>query len=129
MVFVDEDHANNHHKRQSTTCLVNTFCGSAIPYKSKTQSFTASSSAEAEFIEAHTAAKISQYLRMVLIQLGFEQTTPIPIHISNISTLKIINENASLINQTRNINIRYFAIQDWREDGDIIMKHIAVIIN
>ena len=35
----------------------------------------------------------------------------------------------SPIDRTRHIDIRYFAIQDWCEDGDIIMKHIARIIN
>ena len=42
---------------------------------------------------------------MVLKQLDFEQTAPTPIHIDNMSSLKIINENTSLTNQTRHIDI------------------------
>ena len=49
-------------KRQSTTRLVFTFCSGAIVYKPKTQSLTAGSSTEAEFIAAHLAAKIAKYL-------------------------------------------------------------------
>ena len=41
-------------------------------YKSKTQSLTAGSSSETEFIAAHIAAKIAKYLRMVSKQLGYE---------------------------------------------------------
>ena len=59
MGFVDEAHANNLCKRWSTTGLVYTFCGGAIVYKSKTQSLTVGSSTKAEFIAAHTAAKIA----------------------------------------------------------------------
>ena len=105
------------------------FCGGAIVYTSKTQSLTAGSSTEAEFIFAHIAAKIAKYLRMVLKQLGYEQKSPTPIHIDNMSALQIINNNTSPIERTRHLDIQYFAIQDWREDGDIIMKHIPGILN
>ena len=90
---------------------------------------TAGSSTEAEFIAAHTAAKIACYLCMVLKQLGYEQHGPTPIHIDNMSALKIINKNMLPTEQTRHIDIRYFTIQDWREEGTIIMQHIPSIIS
>ena len=48
-------------KRRSTTGFVFTFIGGAIIYKSKAQSIATGtgSSAKAEFIAAHTAAKIA----------------------------------------------------------------------
>ena len=127
--FVDAAHGNELRKRRSTTGLVYTFCGGAIVYKSKTQSLTAGSSTEAEFIAAHHAAKIAKYLRMVLKQLGYEQRGPTVIHIDNLSALNIINNNTSPTDRTRHLDLRYFAIQDWREDGDIIMEHIPGVIN
>ena len=63
--------------------------GGAIVYKSKTQSLTADSSTEAEFIAAHAAAKIARYLRMLLKQLGYEQKDPTPIHIDNLPALRM----------------------------------------
>ena len=84
---------------------------------------------EAEFIAAHTAAKIAKYLRMILKQLGYEQKKPTPIHIDNMSALQIINNNTSPTERTRHLDIRYYAIQDWREAGDIIMEHIPGILN
>ena len=56
--YVDATQANKLQKQRSTTGLVYTFCCGAIVYKSKMQSLTAGSSTEAEFIAAHTAAKI-----------------------------------------------------------------------
>ena len=64
--LVDSAHSDDLCKRRSTTGLVFMFCGGAIAYKLKTQSLTAGSSTEAEFISAHTAAKIARYLCMVL---------------------------------------------------------------
>ena len=103
--------------------------GGAIVYKSKTQSITAGSSTESEFIAAHSAAKIARYLRMLLKQLGYEQLNPTPIYIDNLPALKMINDNTSPTDRTRHIDIRYFAIQDWRLEGDIIMVHIKGVLN
>ena len=77
----------------------------------------------------HVAAKIAKYLYMVLKQLGYEQKSPTSIHINNMSALQIINNNTSPTKQTRHLDIRYFAIQDWREAGDIVMEHIPGILN
>ena len=127
--FVDAAHANDLRKRRSTTGVVFTFMGGAVVYKSKTQSLTASSSTEAEFIAAHAAAKIACYLQMLLKQLGYEQKDPTPIHIDNLPALQMINDNSSPIERTRHIDYRFFQIQDWRIDGDIIMLHIPGILN
>ena len=127
--FVDAAHANDLRKRQSTTGVVFTFMGGAVVYKSKTQSLTASSSTEAEFIAAHAAAKIARYLQMLLKQLGYEQKDPTPIHIDNLPALRMINDNSSPTERTRHIDYRFFQIQDWRIDGDIIMLHIPGILN
>ena len=56
---------------------------------------------------------------MVLKQLGYEQRKPTVIHIDNLSALNIINNNnnTSPTECTRHLDLRYFAIQDWREAG------------
>ena len=96
----------------------------------KTQSLTAGSSTEAEFIAVHTAAKIAKYLQMILKQLGYEQTKPTPIHIDNMSALQIIiNNNTSPTERTQHLDIRYYAIQDWCEAADLILEHIPGILN
>ena len=60
---------------------------------------------------------------------GFEQRGPTIIYIDNMSALKIINDNTSPTERTRHMDIRFFQVQDWRLDGDIIMKHIPGILN
>ena len=89
----------------------------------------ASSSTESEFIAAFSAAKHAKYMRYVLQDLGFPPSGPTKIHIDNESALKIINDNQSPTERTRHLDIRYFSIQDWREDGDIDMVHISGVLN
>ena len=62
-------------------------------------------------------------------QLHFEQTEPTPVYIDNLSALKIINDNTAPTERTRHMDIRFFALQDWREDGDIKMIHIKGTLN
>ena len=71
--FCDAAHANDSRNRCSTTAVVFTFMGGAIIYKSKTQSLTADSSMEAEFIAAHSTGKVAYYLQFLLKDLGYEQ--------------------------------------------------------
>ena len=70
------------------------------------------------------------YLQNILRELGFLNDGPTEIFINNNeSALKIINDNTTPTERTRHMDIRWFSIQDWREDGDIIMKHIAGTLN
>ena len=64
--FVDDSHANDLQKRESTTGIVFTFIGGVIFYKSKTQLITTGSSTKAEFIVAQFTTKLGRYFWMVL---------------------------------------------------------------
>ena len=61
---------------------------------------------------------------MLLKQLGYEQTEVTTIHIDDLPALQIINNNSLPTDRTCHIYIRYFAIQDWKVGGSIIMVHI-----
>jgi hypothetical protein len=69
--FVDAAHGNNLHHCCSTTGYFFMPSGGPIAYRSKTQTITATSLTEAEFVMAVTAAKVAKYLRYILAQLGF----------------------------------------------------------
>ncbi|KAG7359997.1 reverse transcriptase RNA-dependent DNA polymerase [Nitzschia inconspicua] len=97
-------------------------------FNSLTQTVTATSSTEAEFIAAVSAAKTAKYLRAVLHELSFPQLSPTPIHIDNVSAIQIINARKPT-ERSRHIDIQAFAIQDWKDNGDILMHHIPGVIN
>jgi len=119
---------NDLRKRRSTTAFAVTYCGGDIVYRSKTQGVNALSSTEAEFIAAVMAAKTARYLQSMLTELGFPQLKPTQIFEDNESTIRIVNTRVPT-ERTRHIDIRFFAIQAWKEQGDIILHHIPGIIN
>jgi hypothetical protein len=102
--FVDAAHANDLRNRRSTT-----------------------GSTEAEFIAAVSAAKAAKYLRAILLDLGSLQTLPTPIYIDNASAIQIINARRPT-DRSRHIDIQAVAIQDWKDNGDILMHHIPGVI-
>jgi len=57
VAFLDAAHANDLRNRQSTTGYAYPLCGGAISYRCKTQSITATSSTEAEFLAVVATAK------------------------------------------------------------------------
>ena len=66
---------------------------------------------------------------MVLKQLDYKQQSPTLIYVDNLLALKMINDNKSPTEQARHIGIRYFALQEWKLDGSIIMIHVKGVLN
>ena len=126
--YVDAAHANDLRNRRSTTGYAFCLANAAIAYRSKTQTITATSSTEAEFLAAVSAAKTARYLRSILTELGFPPQHPTILYIDNQSTIQMINSRQPT-ERARHIDIQWFAIQEWKENGDILTSHIAGILN
>jgi KUP system potassium uptake protein len=126
--FVDAAYATDCSNRRSVTGYVFTLAGGAVAFKSKLQATVALSSTEAEFIAAVTAAKVAKYLRSVLAELDFPQSSPTILYEDNLSAIMMINENKPT-SRSRHIDIQHFAIQEWQDRGIITMKHIPGILN
>ena len=86
------------------------------------------SSTEAEFFAAIAASKVVLFLRFVLEGLEYPITKPTPIYEDNESCIKIVNARKPT-DRVKHLEVPYFRIQDWKEDGYIIMKHIPGIIS
>jgi len=126
--FVDAAHATDLEKRRSVTRWVFCYAGGAIAYKSKLQMVIATSSTEAEFVAAVHAAKMARYLRSVLKDLGFAQEQPTVLYEENEAAIAMINQRKPTT-RSRHIDVQFFAIQEWRKQGDILMKHISGVLN
>jgi hypothetical protein len=126
--YVDSAHANDLRQRRSTTGYGFMLAGGVVAWRTKTQSITATSSTEAEFLAAVSAAKVAKYLRMVLKQLGFEQTQPTILYEDNVSAIRMINAMKPT-ERSRHIDIQFFAIQDWRQQGHLRLLHVPGIVN
>lgn len=81
--------------------------GSAVAYRSKTQTVTALSSTEAEFFAAVGAAKVILFLRSVLHELQIKMQEPTLIYKDNEATIKVVNA-AQPTEQVRHIDTPWF---------------------
>ena len=126
--FLDAAHANDLRNRRSTTGYAFLLCGGAISYRCKTQSITATSSTEAEFLAAVLSAKQAKYLRAILSELGFKQAKPTTLFCDNQSAINMVNARVPT-ERSRHIDIQHFAIQDWKDAGDVVMRFIPGILN
>lgn len=126
--FIDAAHANDLRKRRSTTGYAFIMAGGCVSYRCKTQPLVATSSTEAEFYAAVTAAKHARYLRAILHDLKFAQAVPTPLYCNNESAINMVNAKIPT-DRSRHIAIQFFAIQQWKEHGDIVLRHIPGVIN
>jgi hypothetical protein len=126
--FVDSAHATDLRNRRSTTGYAFCLAGGTIAWRAATQSVVATSSTEGEFIAAVSAAKTAKYLRSILFQIGFAPSGPTVLYEDNASAIRMINNNRPT-ERSRHIDIAWFAIQDWRAAGDIVLKHIKGTLN
>jgi hypothetical protein len=126
--YVDAAHATDLSTCRSVTGLVYTLCGAAVYYKSKLQPTMSTSSTEVEFIAAVMAAKFARYLCSILYKISCLQPAPTVLYADNQATILMINANRPTT-RSCHIDIQHFAIQEWRAIGDILMEHIAGIIN
>jgi hypothetical protein len=126
--YVDAAHATDLVTRRSITGLVFTLAGGAVAFKSKVQPTVSTSSTEAELIAAVTAAKLAKYIRSILIELGFPPPAPTVLYEDNEATMAMINENRPTP-RARHVDIQFFAIQEWRQQGHLIVRRIPTTIN
>jgi len=120
--------ANDLRNQRSTAGYALLLSSEAVSYRCKTQFIAATSSAEAEFLTVIAAAKHERYLHAIVKQLGFLSSEPTLLHCDNQSAINVINAGVP-IERSRHIDIQHFAIQDWKDSGDIVMKFIPGFIN
>jgi hypothetical protein len=92
------------------------------------QTVVATSSTEAEFYAAVAAAKMAKYFCSILAELGFAPSSSTPLYEDNEAAIAMINQNRPTP-RVRHLDTQYFAIQEWRQAGNIKMFHIPGILN
>ena len=95
----------------------------AVLWLAKLQATMATSSTESEFMQAVSAAKGLKWTRHIMNELKRTQTGPSPINEDNMAAIMMVNQSRPTT-RTRHIDIQWFAIQEWKQAGDIVMQYI-----
>ena len=112
LAYSDSDWGSDRAHRKSVTGMLILLGGAAVVYKTKYQKAVALSSTEAEFVSASDTGKSALYVRSILDDLGFQQTSPTKLHIDNAGAVFMVSAQAPT-KRTRHVDIRYFALLDW----------------
>jgi transposase InsO family protein len=128
VAYADAAHGTDLFQRRSVSGVCCVLGGAAIVFKSKQQDVIATSSTEAEFVCAVHTGKIVKYLRSILHELGFTQSSPTPIYEDNQAAIAMVN-NTKPTTRSRHIDIQHFAIQEWKRRGILFLEHIQGILS
>eukprot|EP00957_Ditylum_brightwellii_P035827 2715962-Ditylum_brightwellii.AAC.1 len=110
-VYVDAAHAKDLKTRRYVGAYVITLGGTAVTYRSKLQPTVSTSSTEADFVAAVSAAKIANYLRYVFDDLGMKQEDPKPIYEDNAAVIMMANAKRPTEHPIH-IDIQFFPLQE-----------------
>ena len=121
--YTDSDWAGNVDTRRSTSGYVFLMCGAAISWSSKLQTTPALSSTEAEYMACTRAAQEAIWLRQLLEQLKFKQTSPTCLLGDNQGAIALA-KNPANHPRTKHIQLRYHFIRFAISDGHILLDYI-----
>jgi len=88
----------------------------------------AQSSTEAEYYEANDAGKQSLYCRSIMWDLGIPQEAATILYEDNDGATAMANAGKPT-SQTRHIDIKFYALQEWVERDLLVLKRIDTAIN
>ena len=115
--------------RRSVTGIIILLAGAAgVLYVTQYQKAVALSSTEAEFVAASDAGKRALYMRTLLTDLGLLQDNPTQILIDNTGAVFMVDAGAPT-KRTRHVDLRYFALLEWSETGQIKAEAILTDAN
>ena len=123
--YVDSDWAGCPDSRKSTSGYVLMLNGAAISWKSKKQSVTALSSAEAEFISASSLVQEVIYVRQLLEKLGFPQGEPTLIFEDNRTCIAWAEGAVAGSDKAKHIDLREHFVHEAVEKKILTLVSVA----
>lgn len=116
--YTDADFARDIDTRRSTTGYVFLANSSAITWISHRQKTVALSTTEAECMAACEGAKEAIWLRQLLTDIGYPQTSPTILNVDNQGAIRLIG-NPELHHSTKHIDIRLKFIRELKKNKTI----------
>ena len=126
--YTDSDWASDVSHRRSVSAWLYILAGAVVLYKTRFQDAVALSTTEAEFVSTSDAGKSGIYVRTILDELRLSQLSPTVIYVDNKGAYNIAQQGQPTKN-SKHIDIRHFAIQDWVEKDLISLESVKTTSN
>lgn len=122
--YCDSDFAGCPDTRRSTSGVLFLLNGAPVAWKSEMQKPIAQSTAEAEYYAAGLASKENVWMREIMAQLGFNQSTPTKTHCDNNSAIRIIY-NPEFHDRTKHIELKHHFIRSQVQAKNLEMVPVS----
>ena len=121
-LYSDASFANLDDDRRSVTGYCVIMAGAPISCKTTRQGNITISTAEAELVACSEACRESEWIWLLLQELGFKQTTPVTIHCDNTSVVAIA-KNPGNHKGTKHIEIRHLYVRQLIDEKRVQIKY------
>ncbi|WJZ92889.1 hypothetical protein VitviT2T_011862 [Vitis vinifera] len=119
--YADSDWAGSVDDMKSTSGYAFTIGSGVICWNSRKQEVVAQSTTEAEYISLAAAANQAIWLRKLLADLGWEQSSPTELYCDNKSAISIA-QNPVHHGRTKHINVKFHSIRE-AEKNSLVKLH------
>jgi hypothetical protein len=122
-VYSDASFGNKELRRRSVTGFVILLAGAAVSYKSICQNCISISTFEAEMIACSEACRESEWLRMLLEELGLGNKNPIPVFCDNSAVVASV-KNPVNHKGSKHFEIRHLYARELQEKKKISIEYL-----
>jgi hypothetical protein len=122
--YSDSNWGGDPDDRKSRTGVVCKINGCAVSWKSQKQTVVALSSAEAEYMAAGEAVKEILWLRQLLMELGFAESTSTSLLVDNEAAISIANKDV-FHNRTKHIDMRHHFIRAHVQSNAVAIEWVS----
>ena len=112
----------------ATSGLVVFLAGAAVAVVAKRQRCVTLSTCEAELVALSVCAAEVMYFRLLLEELGFEQTKPTVVHVDNTAAKQIASEPV-LASEMKHVRRRHYFARHMQEAGEITVNWVDTKYN
>lgn len=121
--YSDSSFGNAELSRKSVTGFAVMMAGAAVCYVSVCQKSISISTMQAELIACSAACRETQWLRLLLIELGFNITSPIDVFCDNTATVQTI-KNPVMHSGVKHVDISHLYARELQDQDIIKIQHV-----
>lgn len=121
--YADSDWAGDKNDSKSTSGYVFKLFGNTVSWATRKQSTVAQSSTEAEYVALGDAINEAEWIKQLLIELGFTFDNPIKIYEDNQSCIKVAQEPREH-KRMKHVAVKYDFIRDSIKSESIQLEYI-----
>ena len=124
IAYSDASWASEPESRKSVTGIVLMLNGGIIGWKSKKQTVVTDSTTYAEYVAAHSCSRDVVWLRRLLEDLNYEQSSSTCLFLDN-AAAELLITNPVFHERSKHVDVKFHYVREVFERGEIAIQHVS----